>query len=42
MALRARFFATRWIGARIDLRGRATYLGARSLGEDRGMFDRGR
>jgi hypothetical protein len=42
MALGARFYAARWIGARIDVRGRATYLGARSLGEDRGAFDRGR
>ena len=42
MAAGARFYATRWIGARIDVRGRATYLGARSLGEDRGTFDRGR
>jgi len=42
MALGARFYATRWIGARIDVRGRVTYLGARGLGEDTGMFDRGR
>ena len=42
MCLGARFYAARWIGARIDLRGRATYLGARGLGEDRGAFDRGR
>ncbi len=42
LALGARFYAARWIGARIDLRGRGTYLGARSLGEDEGMFDAGR
>ena len=42
MTLGARFYAARWVGARIDVRGRATYLGARSLGEDRGMFDTGR
>lgn len=41
-ALGARFYATRWVGARIDLRGRATYLGKRRLGEDRGWSDAGR
>ncbi len=38
----ARFYATRWIGVRIDVRGRATYLGVRSLGENRGFWDTGR
>ncbi len=42
LAVGARFYAARWIGARIDVRGRATYLGVRSLGEDRGTFDQGR
>jgi opacity protein-like surface antigen len=38
----ARFFLTRWAGVRFDLRGRATYLGQRSLGEDGGWTDNGR
>ncbi len=42
MTVGARYYAARWIGARIDVRGRATYLGARSLGEDHGFFDTGR
>ncbi len=38
----ARFYAARWIGARIDARGRGTYLGVRRLGADRGITDTGR
>ncbi len=38
----ARFYATRWIGARFDVRGRGTYLGVRSMGEDHGFWDQGR
>jgi opacity protein-like surface antigen len=35
----ARFFLTQWAGVRFDLRGRATYLGQRGLGEDEGWTD---
>lgn len=38
----ARFYAAKWIGVRVDLRGRATYLGTRRLGEDTGWTDSGR
>lgn len=38
----ARFYVARWVGIRIDVRERATYLGVRGQGEDRGMFDTGR
>jgi hypothetical protein len=37
-----RFYFARWCGARVDMRARATYLGKRRLGEDRGAFDSGR
>ena len=40
-ALGAKFYATRWIGARIDARIRATYLGRRRI-EDGGWSDTGR
>jgi opacity protein-like surface antigen len=40
--LGARFYATRWLGFRIDLRERATYLGKRREGFDRGWADYGR
>lgn len=39
IAAGAKFYAARWIGARIDVRGRATYLGKRGLGEDQGWTD---
>ncbi len=38
----ARYYAARWAGVRIDVRGRATYLGTRERQEDRGAFDSGR
>jgi hypothetical protein len=38
----ARFYAARWVGMRIDLRGRATYLGKRRVGFDQGWADSGR
>jgi outer membrane protein W len=38
----ARYYATKWIGVRIDGRIRATYLGPRRLGEDQGWTDTGR
>jgi opacity protein-like surface antigen len=38
----ARYFAWRWIGFRIDVRARATYLGRRSRGEDQGWTDAAR
>ena len=37
-----RLFMTRWAGLRLDLRGRATYLGKRQFGKDGGWTDRGR
>lgn len=37
-----RFYLTRRIGIRFDLRGRAAYLGRRRLGEDHGWADTGR
>lgn len=39
IAAGAKFYATRWIGARIDVRGRATYLGKRGLRQDQGWSD---
>lgn len=42
LAAGARFYAVRWLGFRVDLRGRATYLGTRGLGEDTGWTDSGR
>ncbi|MEO8430815.1 MAG: outer membrane beta-barrel protein [Acidobacteriota bacterium] len=41
-AIGGRYYAARWVGVRIDVRGRGTYLGARRLQEDRGTFDSGR
>lgn len=38
----ARYYATKWIGVRIDGRIRATYLGTRRFGEDQGWTDSGR
>lgn len=38
----ARFYLARWLGIRIDVRERATYLGARSQGQDHGWLDTGR
>jgi len=38
----ARFYFARWVGIRIDVRERATYLGVRGQGEDHGLFDTGR
>ena len=38
----ARFYVARWVGIRVDVRGRATYLGVRGQGEDGGLFDTGR
>ena len=38
----ARYYATKWIGVRIDARIRTTYLGARRFGEDQGWTDTGR
>jgi hypothetical protein len=38
----ARFYVTRWFGIRIDVRERATYLGVRGQGQDRGWLDTGR
>jgi hypothetical protein len=40
--LGSRFYAARWVGFRIDLRARATYLGKRGFGRDRGWTDSGR
>ena len=37
-----RFYIARWCGVRVDVRARATYLGARRLDEDGGWTDRGR
>jgi hypothetical protein len=42
LAVGAKFYAARWVGARIDFRGRATYLGRRGLGQDQGWTDTGR
>ena len=36
------FYLARWRGIRIDVRERATYLGARSQGQDHGWLDTGR
>jgi hypothetical protein len=36
------FYLARWLGIRIDVRERATYLGARSQGQDHGWLDTGR
>lgn len=38
----ARFYLARWLGIRVDVRERATYLGARSQGQDHGWLDAGR
>jgi opacity protein-like surface antigen len=38
----ARFYLTRRFGIRIDVRGRATYLGVRGQGQDHGWLDSGR
>lgn len=40
-ALGARFYAAKWVGFRLDARGRASYLGARRF-DDHGFFDSGR
>jgi hypothetical protein len=40
-ALGAKFYATRWLGFRVDARGRATYLGKRRV-EDGGWTDTNR
>lgn len=43
VAAGARFYAARWVGLRVDLRERATYLGKRAQAElDRGWTDSGR
>jgi outer membrane protein W len=42
VAVGARYYMARWVGLRIDVRGRATYLGTRGRGEDRGWSDTGR
>jgi opacity protein-like surface antigen len=42
VAVGARFYLARWTGIRFDLRGRATYLGQRRHGDDRGWADTGR
>lgn len=38
----AKFYAARWVGFRVEGRARATYLGRRSNGQDRGWTDGGR